>query len=652
MINTNNNTFILGIDLGTTNSCVAVWDAILRKAKVVETGLGPSNSNIVPSIVAFPLDKEGNRIQTPQVGRVAQNQMMMNPEGTVYEAKRFMGRSFKEIKESDDKTGWLKGLSYKIAPKDGDKNKQVVIEIPGVKQVFEPKQIGAEILRQIVVEVRKKFNIDPKVKAQAVITIPAYFNDHQRTETKEAGEIAGLEVLRIITEPTAGAIAYGIENNHKNGIIVVYDMGGGTFDVSILRTEHDGGSVYEVLATNGDTHLGGADFDRKIIEFIEDDIRKNFGLTISDSDAIQRVREAAEKAKKELSTSFETEISLPFIGPKGEHYLSRLTRAQFEQMVADLIEKRAANCCKQSLKDAQIRVSDINEVVMIGGMTRMPKIVEWAKQFYGKNPCREVNPDEVVALGACIQASTIAGVSANNIVTLDVTPLSLGIETLGGISTVLVPRNTTIPTNKSEVFSTAVDNQSEVVIKVLQGERQMAADNKTLGTCTLRNIKPAPRGIPQIEVKFAIDANGLVNLTACDKATGNTETLSIENANKTSKEEIERMKAEAEKYGEEDQKRRELVELKNNAHHLCQDAEKLLSDHSAKLDKEKGLEIHKAVDNLKQALAGQSKDELQAACDALKTHMPTLKQLAQNSGPDQTTQDDSNTSEPDHSATN
>lgn len=543
---------VVGIDLGTTNSCVAVMEG--GKPTVIANAEG---FRTTPSVVAYT--KNGDRL----VGQIAKRQAVMNPENTFYSVKRFIGRRFDEV------THEATEVSYKVLNVNGN----VKLDCPALGKQFAPEEISAQVLRKLKEDASKYLGEEV---TQAVITVPAYFNDSQRQATKDAGKIAGLEVLRIINEPTAASLAYGLDKK-ANETILVFDLGGGTFDVSILEV---GDGVFEVLATSGDTHLGGDDFDKKIVDYLAESFRAQEGIDLrKDRQALQRLTEAAEKAKIELSSVMQTEINLPFItatqdGPK--HLDMTLTRAKFEELCSDLID-RCRVPVEQALRDAKLSKEQIDEVVLVGGSTRIPAIQELVKRLLGKDPNQSVNPDEVVAVGAAIQAGVLAG-EVKDILLLDVTPLSLGVETLGGVMTKIIPRNTTIPTKKSEVFSTAVDGQTNVEIHVLQGEREMAADNKSLGTFRLDGIPPAPRGVPQIEVTFDIDANGILNVTARDKGTGKQQSISITGASTLPKDEVERMVREAEMNAAADKAKREKIETKNQAEQLCYQAEKQLSE--------------------------------------------------------------------------
>ncbi|MGJ4880398.1 MULTISPECIES: molecular chaperone DnaK [unclassified Bradyrhizobium] len=583
---------VIGIDLGTTNSCVAVMDG--KSSKVIENAEGMRTT---PSIVAFSDD--GERL----VGQPAKRQAVTNPERTFFAVKRLIGRRYDDPMVEKDK----KLVPYKIV-KAG--NGDAWVEADG--KTYSPSQVSAFILQKM--KETAEAHLGQKVD-QAVITVPAYFNDAQRQATKDAGKIAGLEVLRIINEPTAAALAYGLDKT-KAGTIAVYDLGGGTFDVSILEI---GDGVFEVKSTNGDTFLGGEDFDMRLVSYLADEFQKEQGINLrNDKLALQRLKEAAEKAKIELSSTTQTEINLPFItadqsGPK--HLTMKLTRAKFEALVADLVEK-TIEPCRKALKDAGLTAGEIGEVVLVGGMTRMPKIQEMVKQFFGKEPHKGVNPDEVVAIGAAIQAGVLQG-DVKDVLLLDVTPLSLGIETLGGVFTRIIDRNTTIPTKKSQVFSTAEDNQNAVTIRVFQGEREMAADNKMLGQFDLMGIPPSPRGMPQIEVTFDIDANGIVNVSAKDKATGKEQQIRIQASGGLSEADIDKMVKDAEANAVADKKRREAVDAKNHADALVHSTEKALAEHGSKVADTERRAIEDAVSDLKEALKGDDAEAIKAKTNTL-----------------------------------
>jgi len=584
---------VVGIDLGTTNSVIAV--VIGGEPQVIPNAEG---SRLTPSVVAFT--KTGERL----VGQMAKRQAILNPENTVYSIKRFMGRRYSEVETE------RKMVPYKV--EEGG-NGMAVARLPAAGKVFTPEEISAMILQKMKADAEAYLG---EPVAEAVITVPAYFNDAQRTATKNAGEIAGLKVLRIINEPTASCLAYGLDKK-KPETILVFDLGGGTFDVSILEI---GEGVFEVKATNGDTHLGGDDWDERIVNWLADQFKREHGIDLrQDRQALQRLREASERAKVELSTVAQTTINLPFItadanGPKHLDYV--LTRAKFEEMTADLVE-RCIGPFKQALADAKMTEKDLDEVILVGGATRMPMIQELVRRLTGKEPSKEVHPDEVVAVGAAIQAGVLAG-TVREVVLLDVTPLSLGVETLGGVMTPLIPRNTTIPTRKSEVFTTAADGQTQVEIHVLQGERQMARDNRTLGRFILDGLPPAPRGVPKIEVTFDIDANGILDAKAKDTATSREQSIKITGTSTLAKDDVEKMVKEAERYAEEDKRRREVAETRNRGDSLAYQTERMLREVGDKVSADERQKVEAKLKDLKDALSGEDMARISRAADELQ----------------------------------
>jgi len=598
---------VIGIDLGTTNSCVAVMEG--KTARVIENSEGQRTT---PSVVAFT--KHGERL----VGLPAKRQAVVNPTNTVFAFKRLIGRQFKDAEVQKDTKHW----PFKVAEKS-DGRPTVEVEVGGKKQQFSSEELSSMVLTKM--RETSEQHLGRKVN-HAVITVPAYFNDAQRQATKDAGQIAGLEVLRVINEPTAAALAYGLDRSDSS-VIAVYDLGGGTFDISILEMQK---GVFEVKSTNGDTHLGGEDFDIKLVDYLLAEFKKESGIDLSgDRMAIQRIREAAEKAKIELSSTTQTEINLPFItadasGPK--HINSKLMRSQFESLVDPLI-KRTVDPCKKAINDAGVKASEINEVILVGGMTRMPKVGETVKSIFGRDPSKGVNPDEAVAIGAAIQGGVLAG-NVTDILLLDVTPLSLGIETLGGIMTKLINRNTTIPTKKSQVFSTAADGQTAIEVKIYQGERELVRDNKLLGNFNLVGIPPAPKGVPQIEITFDIDADGIVHVNAKDKATNKDQSMTIASSSGLSDKDIEQMVSDAEEYAETDKARRALIEEANKADSVCSDTEKAMNEFKEQLDATEKDKVSKLVSDLRELASKAQSGDSSITADAIREKISETQQAS------------------------
>ncbi|KZV70015.1 heat shock protein 70 [Peniophora sp. CONT] len=598
---------VIGIDLGTTNSCVSIMEG--KTARVIENAEG---ARTTPSVVAFT--KHGERL----VGLPAKRQAVVNPHNTVFGFKRLIGRQFKDKEVKDDAAHW----PFKIVAQS-DGRPAIEVEASNKTQKYSPEELSSMVL----VKMRETADayLGKKVN-HAVVTVPAYFNDAQRQATKDAGQIAGLDVLRVINEPTAAALAYGLDKSN-NSVIAVYDLGGGTFDISILEMQS---GVFEVKSTNGDTHLGGEDFDVVLVEHILNEFKKEANIDLSqDRMAIQRIREAAEKAKIELSSTTQTEINLPFItadatGPK--HINLKINRSQFEALVQALIE-RTLEPCKKALQDAGVKASDINDVILVGGMSRMPRVVETVKQIFGREPSKGVNPDEAVAIGAAIQGGVLAG-NVTDILLLDVTPLSLGIETLGGIMTKLISRNTTIPTKKSQVFSTAADGQTAIEVKIYQGERELVRDNKLLGNFNLVGIPPAPKGVPQIEITFDIDADGIVNVSAKDKATNKDQSMTIASSSGLSDKEIERMVSESEQYAEADKARRDLIEESNKAESVCADTEKAMNEFKDQLDATEKEKVTKLIGELRAIAAQAQSGDASVAADAIREKINETQQAS------------------------